>query len=164
FGQARPAMAQDAAIGYFGDNALVFAPVGVLSPPEATGKGLIAYQGGDEPKSQWRATFRVTNLAANTTYTVAVKGRFGDPGSDDASAFTALCSFETDDVGKGNCFWYFRGLARLNVVQLRAGDENGRRVLQASRDGDPGSITTDPNRYSPGGIVPERKRQAALGS
>ena len=32
--------------------------------------------------------------------------------------------------------------------------------MQASRDGDPGSITTDPNRYSPGGVVPERKRQS----
>jgi hypothetical protein len=76
-----------------------------------------------------------------------------------------LCSFQTDDTGRGNCFWYFRGLARLNIVQLRAGDETGPRILQASRDGDPGSITTDSNRYSPGGVVPTRsKRQPTAGA
>jgi hypothetical protein len=157
---AAPAAAQDTGIGYFGTNTLVFAPVGILSPPEATGKGIIDYQGGDEPKSQWRATFRFSNLSANTDYVVMVKGRSGDPGSLDAGALTPLCSFQTDENGKGNCFWFFRGLARLNVVQLRTDDDENRRVMQASRDGDPGSITTDPNRYSPGGVVPERKRQS----
>ena len=61
--------------------------------------------------------------------------------------------------GQGsNCFWYFRGLAQLNVVQLRTEDETGRRVLQASRSGDLGSITTVPNRYSPGGEIPVRQQ------
>jgi hypothetical protein len=159
---AVPAAAQDqnGDIGYFGTNTLVFEPVGAVSP-DASGKGIIDYQGGDEPQSQWRATFRFNGLEPDAAYTVVVKGRFGDPGSPDASAMTPICSFQADADGKGNCFWYFRGLARLNLVQLRAGDETGARVLQASRDGNPGSITTDPNRYSPGGVVSDRKRQSA---
>src|SRR5262249_34346883 len=115
-GHAVPAAAQDAEIGYFGTNNLVFAPIGASSLPDASGKGIIDYQGGNEPQSQWRATFRFSGLAADTTYTVAIKGRFGDPGSSDTSAMTSLCSFQTDDTGRGNCFWYFRGLARLNIV------------------------------------------------
>ena len=79
------------------------------------------------------------------------------PGSREADSFTPLCSFQTDAAGQGGCFWYFRGLARLNLVQLRAGDENGTQVLGASRPRGPGSIETEPNRFSPGGEIPARQ-------
>jgi hypothetical protein len=157
-----PAAAADVDIGYFGTNTLVFAPVGNQVELDASGKGIIDYQGGDEPKSRWQATFRFSGLDANEVYAVVVKGRFGDPGTDDARALTPLCSFTTDDTGRGACFWFFRGLARLNVVQVRQGDDgSGRRMLQASSDGDPGSIVTTPNQYSPGGALPARKNAKA---
>ena len=147
---ALPAAAQD--IGYFGENRLQFVPVGGSAPPDAAGKGIIDYRGGAEPNSQWKASFRFNGLAPNAGYTVVVKGRFGDSGSREADDFSLLCSFTTDDQGSGSCFWYFQGLARLNVVQLRGGDQNGPRVLQASRsDNTAGSIDTTPNRFSPGG-------------
>lgn len=153
---ALPTAAQD--IAHFGTNRLVFEPVGDLASPDATGKGVVDYRGGNEQSSRWRASFRFSGLEANASYTVVIKGRFADSDTADETPFNPLCSFQTDGEGKGNCFWYFRGLARLNVVQLRTEDETGRRVLQASRSGDSGSITTDPNRYSPGGQIPVRQQ------
>ena len=153
---AFPAAAQN--IGHFGKNRLEFAPVDPEALPEATGTGLVDFQGGTEPDSQWRASFRFSGLAARARYTVVIKGRFGAPGSPEAEALTPVCSFTTDAAGEGGCFWYFRGLARLNLVQLRAGAENRLRVLEASRAGGLGSIRTDPNRFSPGGEIPARKK------
>ena len=150
-----PGAAQD--IGHFGKNRLEFAPVDAATLPNAAGTGIVDYKGGKEPASQWRATFRFSGLEAGASYTVVVRGRAGAQDSAEAALFTPLCSFSADEQGNGNCFWYFRGLARLNVVQLRQGDENGPRVLQASRDGELGSITTDPNRFSPGGEIPAKK-------
>ena len=151
-----PAAAQE--IGYFGKNRLEFALVDPSVLPDATGTGIVDYKGGREPSSQWRASFRFTGLEAGASYTVVIEGRFGDPGSPAADLLSPLCSFTADDAGEGGCFWYFRGLARLDLVQLRTGDENGPRVLAANRNGGPGSITTDPNRFSPGGEIPARKR------
>jgi hypothetical protein len=152
---ASPAVAQN--IGHFGKNRLRFATVGPSSLPDATGSGIIDYNGGREPTSQWRASFRFTGLEPGARYTVSVRGRFGAAGSLEAAAFTPLCSFQADGEGQGGCFWYFRGLARLTLVQLRAGDENGSRVLEANRSGGPGSIETEPNRFSPGGEIPARR-------
>jgi hypothetical protein len=151
-----PALAQE--LGHFGKNRLEFAPVNGSSLPDASGTGIVDYKGGDEPSSQWRATFKFTGLEANEDYTVVVRGRFGESGSPEETQLSPLCTFSADRQGRGSCFWYFRGLARLNVVQLRGGDETGPRILQASRSGDPGSITTDPNRFSPGGEISSRKR------
>jgi hypothetical protein len=153
---ALPVVAQG--IGHFGKNRLEFAPVAPFSLPDATGTGIVDYESGKEPDSQWRASFRFAGLEARASYTVVIKGRFGAPGSPEAEDLTPLCSFTTDAAGEGGCFWYFRGLARLNLVQLRAGDENGSRVLEASRGDGGGSIETEPNRFSPGGEIPARKK------
>ena len=153
----RPKQSQDLEIGYFGTNRLDFESVGNAAPEDAGGKGIVDYRGGEEPNSTWRASFRFTGLEAATDYTVVIRGRFGEAGSDEATAFTPICSFTTNDKGRGSCFWYFRGLARLNTVQLREGDEEGTRVMQASRSDGPGSITTEPNRYSPGGEMATRQ-------
>jgi hypothetical protein len=152
-----PAAAQDQDIGHFGRNRLRFSAVEPFLLPDATGTGIVDYKGGREPSSQWRASFRFTGLKAGASYTVVIRGRFGAAGSRGADSFTPLCSFRTDDVGQGGCFWYFRGLARLNFVQLRAGGENGTLVLGARRPRGPGSIATEPNRFSPGGEIPARE-------
>jgi hypothetical protein len=152
-----PATAQDQDIGHFGKNRLRFSAVEPFSLPDATGTGIVDYKGGKEPSSQWRASFRFTGLEAGARYTVVILGRFGAAGSPEADSFTPLCSFQTDDLGQGGCFWYFRGLARLNVVQLRSEDENGIQVLEARRSGRLGSIETEPNRFSPGGEIPARQ-------
>src|SRR5215212_12106753 len=144
-------------IGYFGKNRLKFATVEPFLLPDATGTGIVDYKGGSEPSSQWRASFRFTGLEAGASYTVVIRGRFGAVGSHAADSFTPLCSFKTDAVGQGGCFWYFRGLARLNLVQLRAGGDNGTPVLGARRPRGPGSIATEPNRFSPGGEIPARE-------
>ena len=153
---APAAQAQD--IGHFGKNRLRFAAVEPFVLPDATGTGIVDYKGGREPASQWRASFRFAGLETGASYTVVIKGRFGAAGSDEAESFTPLCSFAADDTGPGGCFWYFRGLARLTLVQLRGGDENGPRVLEANRSRGPGSIETEPNRFSPGGEIPARRQ------
>jgi hypothetical protein len=144
-------------IGHYGTNRLVFAPVGQDSSPNAKGQGIVEYRGGAEPDSRWRGSFRFKGLKPNRTYTVVVRGRFGADDSGEAAEFSALCSFDVKDNGNGNCFWYFSGLARLDVVELRMGDEHGAQVMQASRDGSLGSIETEPNRYSPSDELPESK-------
>jgi hypothetical protein len=144
-------------IGYFGKNRLKFATVEPFLLPDATGTGIVDYKGGNEPSSQWRASFRFSGLDSGARYTVVINGRFGARGSPEANAFTSLCSFSADEAGQGGCFWYFRGLARLNLVQLRAGDENGVRVLEANRSRGSGSSETEPNRFSPGGEISGRK-------
>src|SRR5215212_4409416 len=149
---ASPAAAQN--IGYFGKNRLRFSSVAPFVLPDATGSGIVDYKGGKEPTSQWRASFRFTGLEPGTSYTVVIRGRYGARGSPAGNAFTPLCSFQADAQGRGGCFWYFRGLAQLTLVQLRAGDENGTQVLEANRSRGPGSIVTEPNRFSPGGEIP----------
>ena len=149
---ASPAAAQS--IGYFGKNRLTFSSVAPFLLPDAVGSGIVDYKGGREPVSQWRASFRFSGLEPGASYTVVIRGRFGARGSLEANAFTPLCSFQADLQGQGGCFWYFRGLARLTLVQLRAGDGNGTQVLEANRSDGAGSIVTEPNRFSPGGEIP----------
>lgn len=140
-------------IGHFGKNRLEFAATERLLLPDARGTGIVDYKGGKEPSSQWRASFRFTGLEPGASYAVVIRGRFGASGSPEAIAFTPLCSFHADGVGQGGCFWYFRGLARLNLVQLRVGNEEGVQVLEANRVRGSGSIETEPNRFSPGGEI-----------
>ena len=128
-----------------GTNVLTFAPVAGSPSPYASGTGLIEFKGGVEPRSKWTATFSFSGLQPFTAYSVAVQGRYGVDGSADSVKFTALCSFQTNEFGAGGCWWYFRGLRRLNVSQLRLGDDQGRTVLQATRDeSGPGSIVRLP--------------------
>jgi hypothetical protein len=150
-----PVAAQN--IGHFGKNRLKFATVERLLLPDARGTGIVDYKGGKEPASQWRASFRFTGLEPGASYAVVIGGRFGASGTPEATVFTPVCSFQADGVGQGGCFWYFRGLARLNLVQLRAGNERGVLMLEANRARGPGSIKTEPNRYSPGGEIVDRK-------
>lgn len=149
-----PALAQQ--IGHYGSNRVTFERAGNAAPENAQGKGVVDFRGGEEPESRWRASFRFSGLKSEHDYSVVVRGRFGADESDAAGAYTAICSFETDDKGAGNCFTYFSGLARLDILQLRDGDEDGTRVMQANRNGNFGSIDTAPSRYSPGGEIPER--------
>lgn len=155
-----PGIARAQDIGYFGKNRLEFAAVSGSNGADAAagGTGIVDYKGGKEPDSRWRATFRFSGLTPRAEYTVVIRGRTGDDDSAAATEFTPLCSFTAENDGKGSCFWYFRGLARLNVVQLREGAVDGRRVLQASRSGETGSIVTDPNRFSPGGENQSRRQ------
>lgn len=130
-------------------NRLVFAPVVGSSSPRATGAGVVEFGGGTEPRSKWSSAFRFAGLRANTEYAVVVQGRSGLDGSAEALEFSELCWFRTDSAGAGGCWWYFRGLLRLNVVQLRYGDVEGSVVAQASSvEAAPGSISRTPNRYS----------------
>ena len=152
---AIPASAQN--IRHFGKNRLQFERVDPVSLPAAAGTGIVEYKGSKEPSSRWRASMKFSGLAPGAAYTVVIQGRFGGAGSDEAAAFTPLCSFTADAAGEGGCFWYFRGLARLNLVQLRNGNEQGPPVLQATRAAGPGSIRTDSNRFSPGGEVSGHK-------
>ncbi len=135
-----------AASEHEGTNVLSFLPVADSPSPNASGTGRVVFKGGVEPASKWTATFRFSGLQPFTSYAVAVQGRYGVDGSVDAVKFTALCSFQTDEYGAGGCWWYFRGLRRLSVSQLRLGDDQGRTVLQATRDENgPGSIVRLPD-------------------
>jgi hypothetical protein len=134
---------------HYGTNSLTFAAVGKNQSPSAKGRGEVEYDGGNDPRSRWSASFRFTGLTPDTAYSVQVLGRFGEDGSKDAAAYTELCSFTSERNGSGSCFAYFRGLMRLNVVQLQIAGTGGGPVMQATRsDSGPGSITTVPNRYT----------------
>lgn len=127
------------------NNKLDFAPVAGSATPEASGSGVINYvkgTSGEEPDTAWSSSFRFSGLAAGTTYTVVVRGRFAD-----ATAFSAICDFTANAAGIGACQEQFLGLQRLAVAQLRVGGAGGAPVLQATRQavlpGGPGSITSD---------------------
>ena len=72
-------------IGYFGKNRLKFATVERFLLSDATGTGIIDYKGGNEPSSQWRASFRFSGLESEARYTVVFNGRFGARGSPEAN-------------------------------------------------------------------------------
>ncbi len=137
-------------------NALTFAPVDGSSATEGTGTGEIVYNGGgSEPVSRWTATFRFAGLAPDANHTVVVQGRFGEVGSAEADAFTAVCSFRSSAAGDGGCWDYYLGQERLGVAQLRLGGEAGEPVLQATRaPGGPGAIVSTRNRHSPSPTAP----------
>lgn len=147
------AAAQDEDIGHFGKNRLEFSPVDGSPLPKASGTGIVDYRRGRASSSRWRASFKFSGLTAGDAYSVVVQGR-----DDNAKAYSELCSFTAEVDGSGSCFWYFRGLDNLDVVQLRAGNDKGKPVLQASRDGEVGDISTVPNRYSPGGETGKQGR------
>ncbi len=145
-GTTRDALAAEPV--HYGTNSITFVGVGRSAPAGAKGRGEVEYDGGTEPKSRWSSTFRFSGLNPNTGYKVVVRGRFGEDGSAEASEFTELCSFTSDEDGAGSCFAYFRGLRRLDIVQVRQSDDD-RRVLQATRASSGiGTITTVPNRFT----------------
>ena len=111
--------------------------------------GTIEFRGGAEPESRWTATFQFTGLQPETEYTVVVEGRFGEDDTPEAVAFSPICAFRTGADGDGGCWYYLVGLRRLNVVQVRVGDEDGQAALQATRGEDgPGSMTSESNMHS----------------
>lgn len=122
-------------------NQLTFAPVAGSASPDGSGQGVINYVkgiSGEEPNTEWTSSFRFSGLAADTMYTVVVRGRFADAGG-----FSGICSFTTDTNGNGRCQERFTGLQRLAVAQLRLGGEDGTPVLQATRPaGGPGTIVS----------------------
>lgn len=131
-------------------NSLTFAPVAGSPSPDGSGNGTVDFRGGAEPTSRWTATFKFAGLQADTSYTIAIQGRFGADGSPQASAPAAICRLRTDRTGAGRCWHYYRGMQRLGVAQLRLGGEDGPAVLQATRAaGGPGSIRSVRNRHSP---------------
>ncbi len=130
--------------------------------PDGAGEGMIDYHGGGEPDTLWTATFQFTNLEPEQAYAVVVQGRFGEDGTDAAMAFTPICDFETDASGDGGCWYYFVGLRRLAVMELRVGDADGKAVLRAtvSEDG-PGSLSRMANDFSPTATALAAQAQSA---
>ncbi len=113
------------------NNSLSFAPVAGSPSPNASGSGVINYVkgiSGEEPDTVWNSSYAFTGLAPDTTYTVAVRGRFAD-----LTVFSGICTFTTNGTGAGSCENTFVGLRRLAIAQLRLGGESGTPVLQATR-------------------------------
>lgn len=138
-----------------GTNQLNFAPVADSSSSRASGQGTIEYHGGREPVSRWTATFQFSGLAPETSYVVTVMGRSGEDGSAAATAFSPICTVQSDVAGDGACWDYGLGLQRLGVVQLRHGAGDGPVLLQATREpGGPGEIRSLPNDFSPSPTAP----------
>lgn len=131
-------------------NALVFAPIANDPSPDASGTGTIIFHGGQEPTSRWTVTFQFTGLSAGVDYVVVDQGRFGEDGAPEATAFTPLCSFRSDERGEGGCWDYLLGLRRVSVLQLRENVGGAVPILQATREpGGPGSIVSTRNEFSP---------------
>lgn len=127
------------------NNSLSFVPVAGSPSPGASGKGVVNFvlgaSGETADESKWKATFNFKGLEPGTEYTVAVRGGLGT----DPMAFSGICNFMTNVSGIGVCQNQFSGLQRLDVVQLRVGDENGQPVLQATRQATasgPGTIVS----------------------
>ncbi len=143
-------------------NNLTFEPVEDSPSPDGAGEGMIDYHGGGEPDTLWTATFQFTNLEPEQAYAVVVQGRFGEDGTDAATAFTLICDFETDASGDGGCWYYFVGLRRLAIMEVRIGDADGEAVLRAtvSEDG-PGSLSRMANDFSPTATALAAQAQSA---
>lgn len=141
---AHPAMAV-----HESTNTLVFEPAEEEAGSSAAGAGTVDYRGGDATESRWTATFQFTGLAPDESYVVAVQGRYGEEGSPQAVEFTPICAFTSDAAGDGGCWYYFVVLISLSVAEVQAGDLGGPVVLHANREVGPGSITSEPNRFSP---------------
>lgn len=127
---------------------MTFAPVADSADPAASGEGMVEFHGGEEPDSRWTATFQYFGLRPEITYAVVVQGRFGEDDSEEAAAFTPICEFISGDDGSGGCWFYFVGLKRLGVVQLRVDGLQGAAVLQASKKDGPGDMDRAANAYS----------------
>lgn len=114
---------------------LTFSPVPNSPSPEADGMGKIKLvKPASEETSEmavFNTNFHFMDLEPNMFYTVAVRGAF----SDDPNTYGAICSFVSNHNGNGKCRDQVTGLRRLQVAQLRLGDENGTPVLQATREG-----------------------------
>lgn len=117
------------------NNHLTFAPVLNSPSPDASGMGIVNFVKGASGETDETAVFNTSfafmGLDPNTFYTVAVRGAF----STDPSTYGGICSFVTNANGNGSCENQIVGLRRLQVAQLRLGDENGTPVLQATREG-----------------------------
>ncbi len=154
-----PAAAQNQNIGHFGKNRLKFAPVEPFLLPDATGTGIVDYKGGKEPSSQWRASFRFTGLEPGASYTVVIRGRFGARGLPGSEMPSPRCAHSRPTmrgrVAASGISAAWRGSISCSCV---TGNENGTPVLEANRSRGPGSIETEPNRFSPGGEIPARKK------
>lgn len=133
-------------------NTLAFAPIDDSPSPDGSGEGIITFNGQPEPDSQWTVRFQVDGLEPNTPYVIAVQGRFGEDDTPEATAFSEICTFRTDDAGRGTCWNYIVGLRRLSIVEVRLGDENGATVLQASRGPSPGAGALDRSPGAPTAI------------
>lgn len=135
-------LALPASAAHESNNRLQFAPVVASPSPTASGAGTINYikgTSGEEPFTEWTSSFHFNGLAAETGYTVVIRGRFAIAG-----AFSDICSFTTNSTGAGSCTSRFTGLQRLAVTQLRL-TSAGTPVLQATRQAvttGPGSITS----------------------
>ncbi|MEJ7837880.1 MAG: hypothetical protein WKF81_03645 [Thermomicrobiales bacterium] len=127
---------------------MTFAPVTESADPAASGVGMVKFHGGEEPDSRWTATFQYFGLRPATMYAVVVQGRFGEDGSEEAAAYTPVCEFVSGDDGSGGCWFYFVGLKRLGVVQVRVDGPDGEAVLQASNKDGPGDMDRTANAYS----------------
>jgi hypothetical protein len=131
-------------------NDLTFEPVVDSPSPDGAGEGIIDYHGGGEPDTLWTATVQFTDLEPEQAYAVMVQGRYGLDGTDAATAFTPICDFTTDASGDGGCWYYFVGLVRLAVMEVRIGDADGEVVLRATASDDgPGSLSRMANEFSP---------------
>lgn len=131
------------------DNDLTFEPVPDSPSPAGTGSGLIEFRGGGEPDSRWTITFQFTGLQPESRYVTLVQGRTGEDDAPEASAFSPICTFRTDENGDGGCWYYLIGLRRLGIVQVRLDGADGPAVLQATRaEAGPGSMTSTTNIHS----------------
>lgn len=114
---------------------LTFDPVLNSPSPEAGGMGKVKRvkpaSGETSETAVFNTNFHFMDLAPNTFYTVAVRGAF----STDPNTYGAICSFVSNHNGNGKCRNQVTGLQRLQVAQLRQGNENGTPVLQATREG-----------------------------
>ncbi len=108
------------------------------------------------------ATFQFTGLEPEQAYAVMVQGRYGEDGTDAATAFTPICDFTTDASGDGGCWYYFVGLVRLAVMEVRIGDADGEVVLRATASDDgPGSLSRMANEFSPTATALAAQAQSA---
>ena len=77
-------LALPASAAHESNNRLQFAPVAASPSSTASGAGTINYikgTSGEEPFTEWTSSFRFNGLAAETGYTVVIRGRFANAGA-----------------------------------------------------------------------------------
>ncbi|HEV2769848.1 MAG TPA: hypothetical protein VGV40_06650 [Solirubrobacteraceae bacterium] len=114
------------------NNRFDLAPTG-SAPSEADGRGVSNYVAGasSEQNELWNSHVRVSGLAPNTRYTLWAENANDARDPQDL----AICSFTTDERGRGGCNRTKHNEPALAIARVRLGDEStfGAAVLEARR-------------------------------
>ena len=132
---ASGAFASTALAAHESNNHFNFKPT--AAAPGADGRGVSNYLAGASTKDNelWNSHVRVTGLAPGTRYTFWAENNNDTFQGTVPMGDKAVCSFVTDDAGRGSCRRQKHNEPALAIARIRLGDMDvfGTPVLEARR-------------------------------